>query len=112
MMIQIFLIKTEVSKIRKTFTNGSPANIKFSKTKLSKVIQSGSSFIEPINPFRVADKIVNKAKNLFNKKVSLNHVTESANISRNILTTFLKNFGIAITLTNNEIKDIVKVLSL
>ena len=33
------------------------------------MIQSGSSIVELINLFRVADKTVNKAEDLFNKKV-------------------------------------------
>ena len=35
------LTDTQVSKICKAFVNGSSANIKFSKTQLSKMIQSG-----------------------------------------------------------------------
>ena len=37
---KLLLSDTQVSKIRKTFANGSSANIKFSKTKLSKMTQS------------------------------------------------------------------------
>ena len=35
---KIFLTDTQVLKIRKAFAKGSTANIKFSKTKLSKII--------------------------------------------------------------------------
>ena len=38
---KLFLTGTQVSKIRKAFANGSSANIKFLKTQLSKMIQSG-----------------------------------------------------------------------
>ena len=38
---QLLLTDTQVSKIRKAFGNGSSANIKFSKTQLSKMMQSG-----------------------------------------------------------------------
>ena len=38
---KLFLTDTQVSKNRKAFANGSPANITFSKTNLSKMIQSG-----------------------------------------------------------------------
>ena len=41
------------------------------------MIQSGSSIIELINPFRVARKTVNKAAGLSNKKVSLNDVIKN-----------------------------------
>ena len=38
---KLLLTYTQVSKICKAFANGSSANIKFSKTQLSKMIQSG-----------------------------------------------------------------------
>ena len=38
---KLLLTDTQVSKIRKAFKNGSSANIKFSKTQLPKMIQSG-----------------------------------------------------------------------
>ena len=38
---KLLLTNTQVSKICKAFANGSSANIKFSKTQLSKMIQSG-----------------------------------------------------------------------
>ena len=65
------LTDTQVSKIPKAFTNTSSTNIQFSKLQLSKMIQTGSSITELINLFRLADKITNKAKDLFNKKCHL-----------------------------------------
>ena len=38
---KLLLTDTQDSKIHKSFANGSSANIKFSKTQLSKMIQSG-----------------------------------------------------------------------
>ena len=38
---KLLLTDTQVSKIREDFANGSSANTKFSKTQLSKIIQSG-----------------------------------------------------------------------
>ena len=38
---KLLLPDTQVSRICKIFANGSSANIKFSKTQLSKIIQSG-----------------------------------------------------------------------
>ena len=38
---RLLLTKTQVSKIRKAFANGSSTNIKFSKSQLSKIIHSG-----------------------------------------------------------------------
>ena len=68
------------------------------------------NIMEFINPLSVADKIVNKAEDLFNKKVSLNDVIKTANNSSNFLTNFKKFFGTGITVTNNGIKYIVKVI--
>ena len=44
---KLLLTNIQVSKIHKAFTNGSSANIKFSKTQLSKMIQLGG-FISDI----------------------------------------------------------------
>ena len=38
---KLFLTDTQVSKTRKAFANGSSANIRFSKTQLSKMLHSG-----------------------------------------------------------------------
>ena len=43
---KLLLTDTQVSKIRKAFASGSSANIKFQKTELSKMIQSGGIFGE------------------------------------------------------------------
>ena len=45
---KLLLSNTQVSKIRKALANGSSANIKFSKTQLSKFVQSGG-FIDALN---------------------------------------------------------------
>ena len=51
---KILLNDTKVLKIRKAFANGSSTNIKFSKTRLSKMIQSGEfnffHFFDLIDP--------------------------------------------------------------
>ena len=38
---KLLLADTQVSKLRKAFPNGSSANIKFSKTQLSKIVHLG-----------------------------------------------------------------------
>ena len=43
---ELLLPDTQISKIRKAFANDSSANIKFSKTQLSKMIQSGEILSE------------------------------------------------------------------
>ena len=43
---KLLLTNTQVSKIRKGFANSSSTNIKFWKTQLSKMIQSGGFFVD------------------------------------------------------------------
>ena len=82
---KLLLPDTQVSMICKAFAKGSLSNIKFSKTQLTNMIQSGFSIMEVKNPIRVVDKIVNKAEDLFNKKESLNDAIKTVNISRKFL---------------------------
>ena len=112
---ELLLTDTQVSKIRKAFANGSSADIKFSKTQLSKTIQSGgippeligaiplamfqsgkrsikkSISLAPALAGRAAEYYINKGVNKLNKK-------------------FTSSKFSGITLTNNEIKDIAKVI--
>ena len=44
------LISKQVSKIRKAFVNGSSSKMKFSKTQLSKIVQSGGFLGRPLAP--------------------------------------------------------------
>ena len=69
-----------------------------------------------MNPADVVYKIANKEKH-FSNKVSFDDVIKIAHISqkilpdpKNILSDLIKQFGTGITLTNNEIKDIMKVI--
>ena len=48
---KLLLTDTKVSKIRKAFANRSSANIKFSKTHLSKMIKSPGFLFSPPNMF-------------------------------------------------------------
>ena len=112
---KLLLTNRQVSKIRKAFTNGSLANIKFSKTQLSKVKSGGFNVLNLINPAEVLCKMAKKTKDLSNK-VWLDDVIKIADVSRKFLPD-PKNilagctiFGTGITLTNNEIKDIIKVI--
>ena len=81
---KLLLTNTQVSKIRKAFANGSSADIKFLKTQLSKVIQSGGilddliaaipqgMFLAPELAPKLAEKVtryyINKGINELNKK--------------------------------------------
>ena len=79
---------TQVSKIRKAFANGSPATATFSKTELSKMIQSGGfALYELTGPF---------IRGLFSLPRTI--------IGISLIT------GSRITLTYNKIKDIMKIM--
>ena len=69
-----------------------------------------------MNPADVVYKIANKEKD-FSNKVSFDDVIKIAHISqkilpdpKSILPDLIKQFGTGITLTNSEIKDIMKVI--
>ena len=124
----LLLTDTQVSKICNAFANGSSANIKFSKTQLAKMIQSGGFMsLVPLYgssdpPFRktfssaksLAESLTNsyakELKNTGSKKLDENTLVDAGlsllgkKIFKNSSFT-----GSGITLTNDEIKDIIKV---
>ena len=62
------------------------------------------------DPAKTIKKIINKAGEL-SKKVTLNDMIETANFSKNnVINASKKVFGAVIIPTNNEIKDIMKVI--
>ena len=69
----LLLTNTQISKTRKAFANGSSANIKFSKTQFSKILQLGWFLFGPPNIFRSPIKEIisssNSKKNLFGKEL-------------------------------------------
>ena len=107
---KLLLTDTQVTKTRNAFANGSSVNVKFSKTQLSKIIQSGGfNFLDLLNLAKLVYEISNKTKNLFNK-MSLNEVIKSVDVARKTLPDYKKIIGTGITLRNNEIKYIIKVI--
>ena len=102
------LTDTLISKNRKAFANGSSANVKFSKTQLSKIQSGGSIFYMPC-PKKILSKIANKAEDL-SDKLTLNDVIKTVGISKNLIKDLKKNFGTGTTLRNNEIKDLMKII--
>ena len=121
---KLLLTNTQVTKIRKAFANGSSANIKFSKNQLSKRIKSRRfvvNFLDLLNPDKsllfkpdeVFKEIVNEADKL-SKKVTVNDIIKIAADSKNVIKEFKNasdNFlGTGVTLTDNEMKYIIKVI--
>ena len=81
---KLLLTNTQDSHICKTFANGSPANIKFSKTQLSKIQSGGFNILDLMIPAEVVYKIAIKAKDLSNK-VPVDDVLIAAEVSRKFL---------------------------
>ena len=101
---KLLLTNTQVSKIRKAFANGSSANIKFSKIQLSKMIHSGGLILKyAIAPIKglllVSQFIDNKLKSVLKNKDKISDTIKTVDSS-----------GAGVTLTNNEIKDVMKVI--
>ena len=101
---KLLLTGTQVSKFRKTFGNGSSANIKFSITQLSKMIQSGGVFRDiPIFGnilSSVAKKEIDIARSFRNN--FLENQIDKSNEKYKI--------GSGIPLRDNETKDILIVI--
>ena len=77
---QVLLTNTQVSKIRKVFADGSSPNINFSKTQLSKMIQSGGIMtgIPGIDnfisfPFKIENPYLIELSNTDTKKINKNN---------------------------------------
>ena len=117
------------SNIRKTFANGSSANIKFSKTQLSKTIQLGG-FLTAISgitsglgnivnfPFKALELYSKKLNDIDTKKYNNNNNNNNNNDNNLYINAGLnmsgkkikEKFGAGITLANNQIKDIINVI--
>ena len=101
---KLLLTDTQVSKICKAFANSSSVNIKFSKTQLSKIVQLGG-ILRDIPIFG------NILSNVAKKRTDVDR-----NLGKNFLDKQIDKFnkkcitGLGITLTNNEIKNIMKVI--
>ena len=116
---------TQVSKICRAFANGSSANIKFSKTQLSKIVQLGGFVFGPDDIFGppIIPEITSLVNLIINSFVKKLKNTGTKNLNKDILPDAGLNIigkkikkGISwiidsgITLTNNKIKDIIKVI--
>ena len=79
------LTNTQVSKICKAFANGSSANIKFSKTQLSKMIQSGGLAHNITNTILDRSKMISKIINItdeFSQKVTFDNIMKASSVSK------------------------------
>ena len=110
---KLLLTDTQVSKICNAFANGTSANLKFSKTQLSKIVQSGgfiglNYLIAPIKGLTsLLQFINNKLKNVLQNKDKPSDTIKTVESS---IKSIKKPFRAGITLTNNKIKHIIKVI--
>ena len=119
---KLLLEKTQSSKICKASANGLSSNIKLSKPRLSKMKQLGRNF--PVDDFfeplgekgPIENSLVKKIKNIHVKdlenKDAVHIFSEKTvdTISEKFKGEIAKHAGSGITLTSNEIKDIIKVI--
>ena len=116
---KFLLTYTQVSEIRKAFGNGSSANIKFLKTQLSKMIQSGGIIggliaATPKVMFLTGKEVLKKGISLVPKlalklagKATEYYIKKGIN---ELTKKFTSSKRSGITLTNNEVKDIMEVI--
>ena len=109
---ELLITDTQVWRLQKALAYGSSINIKFSKTKLSKIVQL-EGFIPTLKiSLKIAMQIANILYNLASDKnipVTIldtgddlfNNKTKNRSLS-------LK--GLGLTLTNNQVKDIIKLI--
>ena len=81
---KLLLTYTQVLRLRKSFANGSSANIKFSKTQLSKMVQLGvimqDLFNFPVDPGKIVCDGLNKERDLA-KNVQDNDFIKTAKVA-------------------------------
>ena len=119
---KLLLTNTQSSKICKASANGLSANIKFSKARLSKMIHLGGDFLvddffEPLGEKGpIENSLVKKKKNIHVKDLENKDAVHTFSdttvdtISEKFKGKIAKHAGSGITLTSNEIKDIIKVI--
>ena len=114
----LLLTKTQVSRLRKAFLNGSSANIYFSKTQLSMMVQLGG-IVPALGPCGFLDGLKNLGEEILSSiKITATEYDENdENISNKDLIVdigldFLgrKLNGSGIALRNNELNNIIKII--
>ena len=103
----------QVSSIRKAFSNNSSANIKLSKTKLSKMIQSGGSLGRLLSPLLktglplISDVIKPLAKSVL---IPLGLTAGASAADAGIHKKILGLCNTTLMISNDELKDIIRTV--
>ena len=112
-LYKLLLTNTKVSKLRKAFANGSSAKIKLLKIQLDEIGQSrgflGINYlIAPIKGLLSVLKFIdNEFKNVSKNKNKISGTIKTVDSS---IKDIKKFFRVGITVTDNEIKDLMKVI--
>ena len=112
-LYKLLLTNTKVSKLRKAFANGSSAKIKLLKIQLDEIGQSrgflGINYlIAPIKGLLSVLKFIdNEFKNVLKNKNKISGTIKTVDSSIKDIKNF---FRVGITVTGNEIKDLMKVI--
>ena len=112
-LYKLLLTNTKVSKLRKAFANGSSAKIKLLKIQLDEIGQSrgflGINYlIAPIKGLLSVLKFIdNEFKNVLKNKNKISGTIKTVDSS---IKDIKKFFRVGITVTDNEIKDLMKVI--
>ena len=111
---QLLLTNTQVSNLRKAFANNSSANIKLSKTQLSKMIQSGGFLGKLLGPLLktelplIKNVITSWAKSVL---IPLGLTAAAAAADAEILKKTLGSGGhTTLIISNKDIEDLIKIV--
>ena len=110
---KLLLSNAQVSRIRKDFANDPSANIKFSETQLPKIVHSEGFLLGLLDPLSSISSIMNLyAKELNNwiLKVTFLQIKDLTILVKTNKKTISTLEGSGLTPTNNEIKDVTKVI--
>ena len=111
---QLLLTNTQVSNLRKAFANNSSANVKLSKTQLSKMIQSGGFLGRLLGPLlKTGLPLISNVIKLLAKSVLIPFgLTAAASAADAGIHKQILGLGNTTTLiiSNNEMEDIIKIV--
>ena len=110
---ELFITKRQTTKMRNTFANNTLTNIKLSKTQISKIIQSGESFVSWLANLRkkaltnvavprhnlpgIVINLTSNAINKFERKISGKGTVRAGKLS-------------TLVISNEDINDIFKII--
>ena len=110
---KLLLTERQVSSIRKAFSNNSSADIKFSKTQLSKMIQSGGFLSKLLGPLLktglplIKNAITPLAKSIL---IPLRLTAAASAAEAGIHKKILGSGNTTLIISNKDIKDLIEII--